>query len=69
MTWKPTMELRFVLMDHGIKLLQQKHLEVAKYAVSDGPGSTARVEERETGAVAWRDVPLVDEEDSDDRAD
>ena len=77
MTWKPTMELRFRQTYYSksdsttgsYKILQQKHLEVGKYAVSNGPGATARVEERETGAVAWLDVPLVDEEDSDDRAD
>ena len=69
MTWKPTMDLRFVLVDHRQKLLQQKWAEYAMYAVQTAPNAPAEAHELETANFEWRDVPLVDEEDSDDRAD
>ena len=68
MTWKPTMELRFVLMDHGRKLLQQRWIGFREFATTTGPAQPVMVETVESESE-WRDVPLIDEEDSDDRAD
>ena len=76
MSWERTMELRFSVTYYtksnettgSYKLLQQKWVERKPMIVSDAPGVT-RTDYLLTGETQWRDVPLVDQEDSDDRAD
>lgn len=61
LNWKPTMELRFYVED-GLKILQQKWVRYATYAVSDGPNAPTRIEEHLTNESEWRDVPLVEKD-------
>ena len=69
MSWKPTMELRFL---HNPSMLgrpytlQQKWVKHVKQLVSSGPIAEPSVVELETGESEWKDVPTVPWRHNDD---